>query len=158
MKTSRIFALAAPAATLLFAAGAAAQFGLYTLPRSDFRWNWGETNLERRMGQADIQLRGSESFFECEFTARFRPTTNMTHRDIRAVRDSLSTRLDFIYAVNETMYYLDQDRQIDWATLDCKKYEPENRGPEASAERQSEAREKMLRELERRRARARDDD
>jgi len=158
MKKSRILALAAPAATLLFATGAVAQFGLYTLPRSDFRWNWGETNLERRFGQADIQMRGSESFFDCELTARFGASSNMTHADIRAIRDSLSTRLDFIYAVSETMYYLEQDRDIDWATLDCKKYESEASSPEASAERQNEAREKMLRELERRRARARDAD
>jgi hypothetical protein len=156
MTTSKIFALAATAATLLFATGAVAQF--YSLPNASFRWNWGETDLERRFGHPDIEMTGREAFFDCDFTVRFRPSTNSTPSYIRAVRDSLNARLDFIYAVSETMYYMDQNREIDWATLDCEKYEAPPTSPEQSAERQTEAREKMLRELERRRARARDDD
>lgn len=158
MDKSRVLAAAAATAAGLLATVAVAQLPLYTLPAGDFRWNWGETDLERRIGRPDIEMNGSESFFDCDLTVRFRVSTNMSHSDIRAVRDSLSTRLDFIYAVSETMYYLDQNRDIDWATLDCVKYEPEPRSPDDSAERQNEAREKMLRELERRRARARDDD
>lgn len=156
MNRSRISAAAAAtAATVLFATGAVAQLGLYTLPSASFVWHWGDTNLERRFGHADIEMNGGESFFDCEFTVRFR---NKSLPDIRAVRDSLTTRLDFIYAVSQTMYYLELNREIDWATLDCEKYEPEPNTPEESAEKESEAREKMLRELERRRARARDDD
>jgi len=154
MDWSRISAAAAAtAAVVLFATGAVAQ--LYNLPSASFRWHWGNTDLERRFGHADIEMTGGESFFDCEFTVRFR---NKSLPDIRAVRDSLTTRLDFIYAVSETMYYLELNREIDWATLDCEKYEAEPNTPEESAERESEAREKMLRELERRRARARDDD
>ena len=146
---------AATAAAVLFATSAIAQF--YTLPNASFKWHWGDTNLERRFGHADLEMTGGESFFDCELTARFRPTANATPSYIRAIRDSLATRLDFIYAVSETMYNLELNREIDWATLDCTRFEPEPRSPEASAERQSEAREKMLRELERRRARQRDD-
>jgi hypothetical protein len=156
MHGSRISATAAAtAAALVFATGAVAQ--LYNLPKADFKWHWGNTDLERRFGHADLEMSGGESFFDCELTARFRPTANATVSYIREIRDSLSTRLDFIYAVSETMYYLELNRDIDWATLDCKKYEPEPRSPEASAQRQDEAREKMLRELERRRARERND-
>jgi len=156
METSKIFALAATAATVLFATSALAQFG-YTLPNADFRWNWGQTDLERRFGHADLEMTGHEAFFDCEFTARFRVTANRTPSDIRAIRDSLATRLDFIYAVSETMYYMEQNREIDWATLDCKRHEAAPTSPEERAERQDQAREKMLRELERRRARERDD-
>jgi hypothetical protein len=149
-------ALAAAAAMLLLATGAAGQY-FYSLPNADFTWHWGEKNLERRFGHADITMNGGEANFDCEFTVRFRPTSNMNTSDIRAFRDSLATRLDFIYAVSENMYYMEQDRDIDWATLDCKKFEAQPRSPEESAQRQDEARAKMLRELERRRARQRDD-
>jgi hypothetical protein len=155
MTRPRTFALAG-AAMLLLATGGEAQY-FYNLPNADFRWNWGEIREDRRFGHADITMNGGEAGFDCEFTVRFRPTSNMSPADIRAFRDSLATRLDFIYAVSESMYYMDQDRSIDWATLDCKKFEPEPRTPEESAQKQNEAREKMLRELERRRARQRDD-
>jgi hypothetical protein len=65
--------------------------------------------------------------------------------------------LDFVYAVSETMYYLDQSREVDWAVLDCKKQESGPSTPEERAERENDARDKMLRELERRRARAQRD-
>ena len=156
MTTSRIFVLAAAAATTLLATGAAAQY-LYNLPAASFTWHWGEKVLDRRFGHADITMNGGEANFDCEFTVRFRPTSNMDNTDIRAFRDTLATRLDFIYAVSEQMYYMELNRDIDWATLDCEKFEPVPRSPEESAERQDEAREKMLRELERRRARQRDD-
>ena len=61
--------------------------------------------------------------------------------------------LDFIYATSQYMNSLEYQRALDWATLDCKKYEPEPASPEEQAERENDAREKMLRELERRRAR-----
>ena len=77
----------------------------------------------------------------------------MVATEIREVETELSTRLDFIYAVSETMNYIESHRALDWATLDCKKYDAEPSDPETRAERESEAREKMLRELERRRAR-----
>jgi hypothetical protein len=73
--------------------------------------------------------------------------------EIRAIESELQTRLDFIYAVSQYMNSLEYQRALDWATLDCKKYEPEPASPEERANRENEAREKMLRELERRRAR-----
>jgi hypothetical protein len=132
---------------------AAAQLGLYTLPKSDFVWNWGELNLERRFGSADIEISGGESFFRCDLTARMRPASPLSTTEIREIESELRTRLDFIYAVSQYMNSLEYQRALDWATLDCKKYDPEPASPEQRAERENEAREKMLRELERRRAR-----
>jgi hypothetical protein len=128
------------------------------LPNADFRWNWGEVREDKRFGQPDIEMTGGEANFDCQFTLRFRPTADMTVTAIRDFRDGLARRLDFIYAVSEQMYYLEQNRDVDWATLDCKKFEAEPKTADEIAERQNEAREKMMRELERRRARARDDD
>jgi hypothetical protein len=151
-----MFAFTAAAATL-WAATAAAQY-FYQLPNADFRWNWGEVREDKRFGQPDIEMTGGEANFDCQFTLRFRPTADMTVTAIRDFRDGLARRLDFIYAVSEQMYYLEQNRDVDWATLDCKKFEAEPKTADEIAERQNEAREKMMRELERRRARARDDD
>jgi hypothetical protein len=152
---SRIVAplVAALGAQSLPFSDAAAQLGLYTLPRSDFVWNWGRVDLERRHGTADIELSGSESSFNCDLTARMRASSPMSMSEVRELENELRTRLDFIYAASELMNYLEYQRALDWATLDCKRHEPEPNSPEESAQRESEAREKMLRELERRRAR-----
>ena len=159
MRVSRIgAALVLTTASLFLVPRADAQFGLYTLPSTDFRWNWGATGLEDRRGSPDIEMSGSESFFRCELVARFRPSISMSPDQVRAIENDLRTRMDFIYAVSELMYQLEQSRYLDWATLDCKKYDPGPTDPAVSAERQSEAREKMLREIERRRARQRDDE
>lgn len=146
------------AAQGLSVSDAGAQLGLYTLPKDDFVWNWGEVDLDkRRFGVADIEVSGSESQFSCELTARMRPSTSLSPSEVRDVEHSLRTRLDFIYAASEAMNYLEYQRALDWATLDCKKYRPEPASAEERAERESAARDKMLRELERRRQRQRND-
>ena len=63
----------------------------------------------------------------------------------------------FIYATSQEMNYFDQMRILDWATLDCKHPEPGPVDEAKKAERENAAREKMLRELERRRARQQKD-
>jgi hypothetical protein len=159
MRMSRIAGplLAALAALSLPAVDAAAQLpGLYSLPKNDFIWNWG-TNLERRRGAPDIQMNGGEAQFRCVLTAQMSPSSPMTSTDYRRIESELSTRLDFIYAVSEAMNYLEYQRALEWATLDCKAFDPEPRSAEESATREQEAREKMLRELERRRERAQRD-
>lgn len=161
MRMSRVIGplVAVLGAQCLCFSDAGAQLGLYTLPKDDFIWNWGEVNLDRRrFGVADIEVNGSESQFNCELTARMRPSTSLSPSEVRDIEHSLRTRLDFIYAASEAMNYLEFQRALDWATLDCKKYEPEPASAEERAERENEAREKMLRELERRRQRQRNDD
>jgi hypothetical protein len=98
-------------------------------------------------------MTGSEAGFNCDLKARMRPTSSLDPQQIRELEMELRTRLDFIYAVSETLNSLEYARALDWATLDCKKFVPEPSDPETRAERESEARDKMLRELERRRAR-----
>ena len=156
MRMSRVIGpiIAALGAQCLTVSDAGAQLGLYTLPKDDFVWNWGELDLEkRRFGVADIEVSGSESQFSCDLTARMRPSTSMSPGEIREIEYNLRTRLDFIYAASEAMNYLEYQRALDWATLDCKKHDPEPATPEERAERESAARDKMLRELERRRER-----
>jgi hypothetical protein len=155
MSKSRIIGplIAAIGVHCLCSADAGAQLPIYTLPRDDFMWHWGEVNLERRFGTADIEITGNEASFTCELKARMRPSTTVSPTEIRDLEMVLRTRLDFIYAVSETMNNLEYARALDWATLDCKKYDPPPTDPDTRAERESEARDKMLRELERRRAR-----
>jgi hypothetical protein len=137
---------------------AAAQIpGLYTLPTSDFVWRWGKVDLERLNGRADVEMNGGEAQFRCELKAQMRASSTMTPADYRELEQSLSTRLDFIYAVSETMNTLEYQRVLDWAVLDCKEYEAPEKSPEERATREQEAREKMLKELERRRERAQRD-
>jgi hypothetical protein len=134
-----------------------AQLGLYTLPRNDFVWNWGNTREDLRRGAADIEVSGNESIFRCDLTAQIRASSSLSTTDVRAIEQELQARLDFIYAASEMMNQLEYSHNLDWATLDCKKYEAAPSTPEQRAERESEARDKMLRELERRRERAQRD-
>jgi hypothetical protein len=157
MRMSRIVAplVAAVGAQLFSVSDTAAQIpGLYSLPTTDFVWNWGDTNLERRRGAADITMHGGEAQFNCELNATMRPSSTMSTPEFRALEQQLSTRLDFIYAVSQTMNNLEYQHVLEWATLDCKKYTPEEKSAEERATREEEAREKMLRELEKRRERA----
>jgi len=157
MRMSRIVAplVAAIGAQIFSASETAAQVpGLYSLPTADFVWSWGDTNLEHHRGVADITMQGNEAQFQCELKATMRASSTMTTTDYRAIEQQLSTRLDFIYAVSQTMNNLEYQRVLDWATLDCKKYEPPEKTADEKATREEEAREKMLRELEKRRERA----
>lgn len=160
MRGSRItVAWATAAGAMLFVANVAiGQLGLYTLPQNDFRWNWGAVGPEDRIGAADIQVSGSESVFRCDLSARTRPSSTLGPMDYRQIENDLRVRLDFIYAASEAMNYLDQTRSLDWAVLDCKRPEEQPVDAATSEKRQNEAREKMLRELERRRAKQRGED
>lgn len=161
MRMSRIIAplLAAAGAQLVPVLQSAAQVpGLYSLPTSDFVWNWGDTDLERRSrGTADVSIRGHEAQFSCELNAEMRASSTMTPEDYREIEQALATRLDFIYAVSEAMNTLEYQRVLDWASLDCKEYKAPEKTAEERATREQEAREKMLRELEKRRERAQRD-
>ena len=147
-------ALAAAIAVWLSAAPETrAQLGLYQLPKDDFQWNWGDGGLDRRRGAPDISIHGGEGGFNCELTARTRASSTLTQAEIRDLENQLRTALDFIYATSNAMNYLEQTRTLDWATLDCKRFQATPLNADEKAEREAEAREKMLRELERRRAR-----
>jgi len=138
---------------------AGAQFGLYQLPKNDFIWRWGHSREEaKQTGFPDLDLQGTESGFLCHLTARLHPAVNMSTTEIRQLESDLRTRLDFIYAVSQEMNYLEQMLSLDWATLDCKHPEATPLSEEKKAERENAAREKMLRELERRRAKQHDAD
>jgi hypothetical protein len=150
--------VAALGAQALIIAEAGAQIpGMYSLPKSDFVWNWGSTDLERRRGVPDMEVNGAEAQFRCELSARMRVSSTMTETDLREIEQDLNTRLDFIYAASEAMNYLENQRVLDWAVLDCKEFEPAEKSAEEKATREQEARDKMLRELERRRERAQRD-
>jgi hypothetical protein len=150
-----VAAIAAVAVPPLAFEHASAQVPLYTLPSTDFRWNWGRAaNSEERTTRADIEANGSEAGFRCELAADISPASTMTTMDYRTLENQLSTRLDFIYAVSEVLNELDRQNDLDWATLDCKKYKAAPVSAQESEERENEAREKMLRELEKRRERA----
>lgn len=149
-------ALAAVAAAgCLVANVAVGQFGIYTLPQDDFRWNWGAIGPDEKMGFADIQVSGSEGAFRCDLSARTRASSALGPTDYRQIENDLRSRLDFVYAASQAMNYLDQTRSLDWAVLDCKRPEQQPVDAQTSEARQNEAREKMLRELERRRAKQR---
>jgi hypothetical protein len=159
----RLFALALPAAlaalAVLATTGVQAQFpGFgYSLPKDDFVWNWGR-NPEGANTTAftDFEVRGGEGGFQCELTGKVGFSGRLSRDDIRALEDELRRRMDFIYAAATYMSEFDRQNLIEWARLDCDKFEAEPSTAEEKAEREARAKEKMQKEIERRRARERD--
>jgi hypothetical protein len=76
----------------------------------------------------------------------------MTPTQIRQFEDALRARLDFIYATSNYMNQLDQQRELDWAKLSCAKPEATPATAQEKAKSEAKAREKMQKEIERRRA------
>lgn len=137
----------------LVALSAEAQFGFYTLPQNDFTWTWGD--IERRQDGRfiDIKASGSEPPFRCEVTAALRPGNRLSPNEVRELANRLQGSIQF---VRDTVYLLndlDAARALDWAQLSCMKHEGREVTEEQRAERESKARERMQREVERRRER-----
>jgi hypothetical protein len=154
MRIARVTAAAvAIGASAFWLDGADAQLGLYQLPQSNFIWRWGSSREGEQHGIPDFEISGSEASFNCDLTARLRISSNMSSSDVRDLENNLRTRLDFIYAAATTMNSLDQSFALDWATLDCKKPEGKQLDEEQTKAREDAAREKMMKEVERRRAR-----
>jgi hypothetical protein len=146
-----LVAFAAAAVAVLTATAAHAQFGYYQLPKSDFIWNWG--NPERSgMKFEDFMVNGSEGGFNCELKGKLSVGSRMTSSDLHTLEDQLRARLDFIYASSNAMNQLEQSHDLDWARLQCAKPEAKPLSDQEKADKEAKAREKMQREIDRRRA------
>jgi hypothetical protein len=152
MHGPRRFALVIVAAMAALAASSAhAQLGYYQLPQNDFVWNWG-ANPDRQVGFEDFNVTGGEGGFRCELKGKISPGSTMTPTQVHQLQDTLRARLDFIYATSTYMNQLDQQRELDWAKLSCAKPEPTPATAQEKADREAKARDKMQREIDRRRA------
>jgi hypothetical protein len=152
MQGPKPFALVAAAAVAgLAATSAHAQLGYYQLPQNDFVWNWG-TNPDKQIGFEDFNVTGGEGGFHCELKGKISPGSTMTPTQIHQLQDTLRARLDFIYATSTYMNQLDSQRELDWAKLSCAKPEPTPSSAQEKADREAKAREKMQKEIDRRRA------
>jgi hypothetical protein len=135
---------------------ASAQFGFpgqYNLPQNDFRWVWGRDSEAAFSRFEDFSIRGGESGFDCTLRGGLSPASRMSRVEIRDLESDLRTSLFFIQSSANAMYILDQQRDLDWAVLECAKQEAEERTAEESAERESKARARAERRRDRRRAR-----
>ncbi len=150
-KRFALVAAAAAAVAGLAASSVHAQFGNYQLPQNDFVWNWG-ANPDRQIGFEDFTVTGGEGGFHCELKGKVNPGSEMTPSQLHQLEDALRARLDFIYASSNYMNQLDQQRELDWAKLSCAKAEPTPATAQEKADREAKAREKMQREIDRRRA------
>lgn len=154
----RIRVCATMVVALLCAGPALAQFGQVNYPQSDFRWVWGNERDLARRGFEDFSVSGNDAGFQCTLKGRLHPGSRLTQTDIRALENELRTTLFFIQRAANTMYVLDQQRDIDWAELDCVKHVDDASAAELR-EREEKARAKAERDRERRRARrAREED
>src|SRR5215831_3248806 len=147
----RFALLAAAAVAWLAASSAHAQLGYYQLPQNDFVWNWG-INPDKQIGFEDFDVTGGEGGFHCELKGKMSPGTTMTPTQVHQLQDTLRARLDFIYATSTYMNQLDQQRELDWAKLSCMKPEPTPQTAQEKADKEAKAREKMQKEIDRRRA------
>jgi len=138
---------------------AQAQFGipgLVNYPNNDFKWVWGRERELTRRGFEDFSLGGYDGGFQCTLTGKLGPGSRITDSEVRAMENDLRTSSFFIQDAANAMYVLDQQRQIDWAELDCVKHVDDADAAELQ-EREDKARAKAERDRERRRARAQRD-
>jgi hypothetical protein len=146
------------AAALLTAGSAAAQIfnqGIYQLPADDFTFTWGD--IRRRTEVIDLRTGGVEEDFRCDLLMELRPGSRLGDYEMRQLEGQLSTQLDFIYQSAIMMNQLEDNRELLWATLTCKKGGGERDPDEvARAERETKARERALRAQQRRREREAD--
>jgi len=146
------FALVAAAAVAGLATSSAhAQIAYYQLPQNDFVWNWG-ANPDRQIGFEDFNVTGGEGGFHCELKGKISPGSTLTPTQVHQLQDALRARLDFIYATSQYMNQLDQNRELDWAKLSCAKPELTPQTAQEKADKEAKAREKMQKEIDRRRA------
>jgi len=140
------------AAIAVFTATAAhAQFGYYQLPKNDFVWNWG--SAERNAGKfEDFTVNGGEGGFNCELKGKLSGASQYTPTQLHTLEDQLRSRIDFIYASSNTMNQMDSAHELEWARLSCAKPEAKPLSEQEKADKEQKAREKMQREIDRRRA------
>lgn len=152
MKLARSISIwvAGLAPALLFLSDAEAQFG-YSLPKDDFVWNWGD--FERSSGFEDFSIHGNDGRFRCTLNGKLRPGSQLSRVDMQQMENELQQSIDFVRDAANAMYILEQRRDLDWATLACETPTPEEVSAEERIERENRAREKTMREVERRRAR-----
>jgi hypothetical protein len=118
---------------------------------SGFVWNWG--NVEKTGAKfEDFTVNGGEGGFNCELKGKLWGVSRMTTTDLHTLEDQLRSRIDFIYASSNTMNELDRNGDLEWGRLACSKMQPKQLTDQEKADREAKAREKMQREVDRRRA------
>lgn len=97
--------------------------GQMNLPKSDFTWTWGrKPNGEVRF--EDFSVLGNELSFRCDLTGRLRIGSRLSRMDIRNLENELRGQMSFIQSATYMMNNLDANRELEWATLECKLPEP----------------------------------
>lgn len=138
-------------AAALTCGAAQAQFGAFNLPSGDFAWQWG--NPERLGRFHDFSINGSEADFRCELTGKLSAGSRMSQVDVRQMESDLASSLYFIEQATNTMNVLDQQRELDWAALNCVKAKPREPDAEKRKEIEDKARAKAVEKMLKRRAR-----
>ena len=152
MKRLRMTAAAAIIAAASVSS-ASAQLGTYQLPSNNFIWRWGDENQRHNQRFEDLRASGGEAGFRCDLDAGLSPASHLTSMDVRQMEAQLNASIDFIYKSSNLMNQLHASRDIDWATLTCQRPEATPSSDEEKAEHEQRAKEKMQKEIERRRAR-----
>ena len=157
MRLARTSTIVAPAMLLagLLCTDASAQRlpGFVTLPSSDFVWTWGRQSEALNRRGSDFEISGSEAGFRCELAVKLHPAMRVSRDEQRELEAALRTSLAFIQDTAYAMYILDQQRQLDWAVLDCDKWQDRELTEAERQERIDRALEKARAEQARRRAR-----
>jgi hypothetical protein len=122
----------------------------YNIPNNNFTWVWGDP--ENKSIAEDIRASGTDAGFRCELNGKLRFGSGLSELDINKLEQQLQTSLSFIQETSDLMNLLDRQFDLDWATLACAKPEPAPVDEATRLERETRAKEKMQKELARRRA------
>ncbi len=152
-KSAGVVAVALFASPLLLSPASAQFSSIYPrqLPQDDFTWSWGDQNSS--VGRLeDFSVFGSDQGFRCDLNGKLRVTSTLSRTEIRQLESELRESMFFIQTAANTMYAMEQRRDLDWATLVCARPQRDEDQEKRDA-REARALEKAAKELERRRAR-----
>jgi hypothetical protein len=126
----------------------------HTLPNADFTWRWGTAVEDAGRDSAEFQARGFEAEFECQLTGRLLARSQGPYQRIeaRAFAEAVKDlRLSMFFIWDAMAMMNGYRRDLDWATLVCTMRDIRSERP---PRRRADERQKMQRELERRRKEA----
>lgn len=132
--TCRIGAASACAALLAVPVFATAQMPRVPvpimLPDRDFTWVWGNRRRAMQGRTPDFTIFAVDFSFNCELTGRVSPQSLWARGDIDDMEIAVRSHGSFIEGSLIVMNQLESQRILDWAQLDCERFDGDQGGPQ----------------------------
>lgn len=97
------------------------------LPSNDFTWVWGNRTRAQEARSPTFNTDGTDGGFDCELQGRLTPGQMWTHTEIVRMESEIRTAQSFVEATLSYMGELNNQRALDWARLECRRFRTDDR-------------------------------